>query len=80
MGIDTSVDSDSSSDSLDHSDPAPSVQSFPLLVRAFQDDAFMEHPYSSSAFREGNRWMGGSVGCSVFEEHPRVRIEYESET
>ena len=41
MGIDTSVDSDSSSDSLDHSDPAPSVQSFPLLVRAFQDDAFM---------------------------------------
>jgi len=41
MGIDTSVDTDSSSDSLDHSDPAPSVQSFPLLVRAFQDDAFM---------------------------------------
>ena len=41
MGIDTSVDTDSSSDSLDHSDPAPSVQSFPLLVRAFQDNAFM---------------------------------------
>jgi len=38
-----------------------------------------QHPYSSSAFREGNRWMGGSVGCSVFEEHPRDRIEDESE-
>jgi len=24
--------------------------------------------------------MGGSVGCSVVEEHRRVRIEYESET
>ena len=38
-----------------------------------------QHPYSSSAFREGNRWMGGSVGCSVFEEHPRDRIEHESD-
>jgi hypothetical protein len=38
-----------------------------------------QHPYSSSAFREGNRWMGGSVGCSVFEEHHRAGIERERE-
>jgi len=41
MGIDTSIDSDSSSDSFDSSIPAPPVQSFPLLARAFQDDAFI---------------------------------------
>ena len=38
-----------------------------------------QHPYSSSAFHEGNRWMGGSVGCSVFEEHHRAGIERERE-
>jgi len=60
---------------------AKSSGSTGTIARSRRHPQAQQHPYSSSAFREeGNRWMGGSVGCSVFEEHHRIRTENESET